>query len=41
MKKRSYAFVLIIAAVIVIAAVSMRGQNAGRLHRWMSASHGR
>jgi hypothetical protein len=40
MSKRSYAFVLIVAAVIVIAAVSMRGQSAGRLHRWMAAMHG-
>jgi hypothetical protein len=38
--KRSVVVVLIIASVLVVGALAMRGRAASLLHRWMPALHG-
>lgn len=40
MSRRTYAVVLIAAVLVVLAAIAMRGQGVGRLHRWLPAIHG-
>jgi len=41
MSKRTYAIVLIVAAVLVMAAIALRGEGGGLLTRWLSTLHGR
>jgi hypothetical protein len=41
MRNRTFVIVVLTAALIVGAALSMRAQGGGALHRWFSAIHGR
>jgi hypothetical protein len=41
MRNRTLVVVVLAAALIVGAALSMRAQGGGALHRWFAAIHGR
>jgi hypothetical protein len=41
MRNRTFIAVVVAAALIAAAAVSMRAHGGGALHRWFSAIHGR
>ena len=41
MRNRTFVIVLVIAAVVVASALTMRADTGGALHRWFAAIHGR
>jgi hypothetical protein len=41
MRNRTFVAVIVAAALIVGAALSMRTHGGGALHRWFAAIHGR
>jgi hypothetical protein len=41
MRNRTLVIVLVAAAIIVAAALSMRGEDGRALRRWFAAIHGR
>ena len=41
MRTRSLVLIVIAAMAVVAGAVSLRGQGAGALSRWLPAIHGR
>ena len=41
MGNRTVVIVLVIAAIVVAGALTMRAHDGGALHRWFAAIHGR
>jgi hypothetical protein len=41
MSKRTYAVVLVAAALLILVAIAMRGQGTERLAGWLPRIHGR